>query len=144
MNAAYIHLALNNFPPILNLAGLCLLIGAMATGNLAVRRVALIVLICVAVIAVPTWFAGKGAEDIVKPLQGINVPAIDPHEEAATAALILLIIEGAVAMIALIVAPRRALTIVVLLLSIASTATVFYAARLGGRIHHPETQMRRG
>jgi uncharacterized membrane protein len=144
MNAAYIHLALNNFPPILNLAGLCILIGAMATRNLAIRRVAFVVLICAAVIAIPTWFAGKGAEDIVKPMQGINVTAIDPHEEAATASLILLIIEGALALIALFVAPRRAITFVVLLLSIATTAILFYTARLGGRIHHPETHMRRG
>src|SRR5712691_3077811 len=134
MNAAYIHLALNNFPPILNLAGLCILLGAMATRNDAIRRVAFVVLICAAVIAVPAWFAGKGAEDIVKPLQGVNVKAIDPHEEAATSALIFLIIEGVVALTALFIAPRRALTIFVLLLSIAATINLFYAARLGGRI----------
>jgi len=144
VNAAYIHLALNNFPPVLNLAGLCLLVGALAARSDAVRRAALVVLICAAVIAVPAFLAGRGAEDIVKGIQGVDVRAIDPHEEAATSALILLLIEGAVALVALIVRPRRALTIVVVLLAILSTVNLFFAARLGGKIHHPEVQMKHG
>ncbi len=36
------------------------------------------------------------------------------------------------------------ITMVVLILSIISTLTVLYAARLGGHIHHPEIQIRNG
>ncbi len=143
MNAAYVHLALNNFPPILNLAGVCILVGSLSARNETARQIALIVLLCAALIGVPVYLAGQRAEPIVKNVVGINVPAIETHEEAATAALIFMIVEAVFVVIAL-VRPRPALIIVVLILSILSTLTVVYTARLGGHIHHPEIQIRNG
>jgi hypothetical protein len=143
VNAAYLHLALNNFPPILNLVGLCILVGSLSARNATATRIALIVLLCAALIGVPTYLSGRRAEDIVKEVQGINVPAIETHEEAATAALVFMIIEAVFAIIAL-ARPRRTLIVVLLILSAITTLTVLYAARLGGHIHHPEMQIRNG
>ncbi len=143
MNAAYVHLALNNFPPILNLAGLCILVGSLSARNATARRIALIVMLCAALISVPTYLAGQRAEPIVKNVAGINVPAIETHEEAATAALIFMIVEAIFVLIALF-RPRPVLTVAVLIVSILATLAIFYAARLGGHIHHPEIQIRNG
>jgi hypothetical protein len=143
MNAAFVHLALNNFPPILNLTGLCILVGSLSARSATATRIALIVLLSAAAIAVPTYISGRNAEPIVRKVESINVAAIEPHEEAATAALIFLIIEAVFCSIAL-VRPRRGLFVAVLIVSILSTMSVLYAARFGGHIHHPETQIRNG
>ncbi|HSP15740.1 MAG TPA: hypothetical protein VLV78_13425 [Thermoanaerobaculia bacterium] len=143
MNAAFVHLALNNFPPILNLVGLCILVGSLSARSATATRIALIVLLSAALIGVPTYLSGQRAQAIVKKVESVNVPAIEPHQEAALAALVFLIIEAVFVVIALI-RPRPGLTIAVLIVSILSTLTVLYAARLGGHIHHPETQIRNG
>lgn len=143
MNAAAVHLALNNFPPILNLAGLVLLVSGLSVKSFALTRAAFSILLCAALIAVPVFLSGHRAEDIVKAVQAVDVAAIQPHEEAATAAFVFLLLEGVVALIALIGKPRPALTMVVVFVAVIATVLVFFTVRLGGRIHHPEVQIRR-
>ena len=75
-------------------------------------------------------------------VEGVNKEAIEPHQEAATAALVFLLLDGVLAGIALFTKLRPVLTAFVLILSILAMLTVTYAARLGGRIHHPEIEMR--
>lgn len=143
MNAAYVHLVLNNIPPVLSLAGVCMLVGAMSARSTAVTRAAFAVLVSATLIAIPAYVAGLGAQRVVKTMaEGVNVPAIEPHQEAATAALVFLTLDGLAALIALFTRVRRGLTVLVLILSIIATLAVTYAARLGARIHHPEIEMR--
>lgn len=143
MNAAYVHLVLNNIPPVLSLAGVCMLVGAMSARSAAATRAAFAVLFSATLIAIPTYVAGLGAQRIVRTMvEGVNLAAIEPHREAATAALVFLILDGIAALIALLTRLRRGLTVFVLILSILSTLAVTYAARLGARIHHPEIEMR--
>jgi len=143
MNAAYVHLVLNNFPPVLSLAGLCMLVGGIVSRSEPVTRAAFAVIVATVLIAVPTYIAGEHAQTVVKTMvEGVNKEAIEPHREAATAALVFLMIDGVLAAIALFAKLRRVLTAFVLVLSIAAMLTVTYAARLGGRIHHPEIEMR--
>jgi uncharacterized membrane protein len=143
MNAAYVHLVLNNFPPVLSLAGVCMLVAGIASRTEAVTRAAFAVLVATVLIAIPTYIAGRHAQVIVKTMvEGVNKAAIEPHQEAATASLILLVMTGVLAAIALFVRLRRLLTLFVLVLSVIAMLSVTYAARLGGRIHHPEIEMR--
>ncbi len=143
MNAAYVHLVLNNFPPVLSLAGVCMLVAGIASRTEAVTRAAFAVLVATVLIAIPTYIAGRHAQVIVKTMvEGVNKEAIEPHQEAATASLIVLIMMGVLATIALFVRLRRLLTVFVLVLSVIAMLSVTYAARLGGRIHHPEIEMR--
>jgi uncharacterized membrane protein len=143
MNAAYVHLVLNNFPPVLSLAGLCMLVGGIVSRTEAVTRAAFAVLIASVLIAIPTYVAGQHAQAIVKSMvEGVNKEAIEPHREAATASLVFLVLDGVLASIALFVRLRRLLTAFVLVLSVIAMLTVTYAARLGSRIHHPEIEMR--
>ena len=143
MNAAYVHLVLNNVPPVLSLAGLCLLVGGMSARSEAVTRAAFAVLLVTVLIAIPTYVAGQDAQRYVNSMvEGVNKAAIEPHQEAATAALIFLSIDGVLATIALFTKLRRVVTLFVLVLSVMAMLTVTYAARLGARIHHPEIEMR--
>lgn len=146
MNAAYIHLALNNFPPFVNLVGVLLLVGGMLARSSAVVRSALAIFALAALVTVPVYLAGERAEEVVKGIEGVNAIAIHPHEEAGEWALIMLSIEGVAALAALIFfrhALPRWLAPVILILALLATATVFRTASLGGRIHHPETTMNR-
>ena len=147
MNAAGIHLALNNFPPIINFAAILVLVAGMGAKSVPVVRTALALMVLAALFAVPTFLTGEPAEELVERLEGVNSIAIHPHEEAGEFALIVLSIEGLAALAALIAYRSRELPrwlpVVMLIVCAIGTATVFRTAYLGGKIHHPETRMTR-
>jgi hypothetical protein len=78
---------------------------------------------------------------MVKTVESVNRPAVEPHREASLAALIFAMMEGGLAIVALLTG-KRGVAVVVLLFSIVATCTLFYSMRLGERIHHPELEMR--
>lgn len=144
MNGADAHLLISNFPAVLNLTGICLLVAALSSRNRAISRTALVVLLCAAILVVPAYISGGRAEKMVRTMEGLNVVAIEPHREVAMGALVFVVLQGIVALAGLLTAHRRGLVIGMLVLSILSTLFLFYAVRLGERIHHPEMQMRHG
>lgn len=148
MNEAYIHLTLNHVPPIVMIcAVLVLLIGAVHRHE-AVRRAGAILIVLAAILSAPVYFTGEGAEKIVKGLEGVNRAAIQPHEEAAGFAFVLTIVAGVAAIAALVaIRPPREMRAWVfgalLFLALLATAATVRTAFLGGRIHHPETEIRK-
>jgi len=145
MNAAYIHLALNHFPLIMNVAAVLVLIIGLGARSAAVIRTALVLIVATALFAIPTFLTGDDAEHVVKRIEGVNATAIDPHEESADWAITLCSIEGVAALALLIAYRRREIAtwaaIAMLLLALIGTATVARTAYLGGKIHHPETEI---
>ena len=145
MNAAYIHITLNAIPPILNATALVILIVGLMRKNLPVTRTALALLLASALVAIPVYLTGEGAEEIVEDMDGIDKPAIETHEDAAKFALISFIVQALVVLTTLIMAARGAvprwMTVILLLSVLHATATVLRVAYLGGKIHHPETRM---
>ena len=87
------------------------------------------------------------AAGVVKTMDGINKAAIQPHNEAADATLVIVLF-SAVAALFVLIRYRGARPIagwaiyVVAFLTILATFSSIYTSLLGGRIHHPETQMR--
>jgi uncharacterized membrane protein len=148
MNAAYIHLTLNHFPLILAVAAAIVFVIALVWRSDSVGRVGAILLILAAVSCIPTYLSGDGAERLVKGLEGVNAAAIEPHAEAATATLIILGLAAVGALVSLVVwrggrpLPRWSL-VVLLLATIVCASVASYTALLGGRIHHPETEIRK-
>lgn len=145
MNAAYVHLSLNNFPPIINFAAVLVLLIGMGARSAAVVRTALVLMVVAALFAVPTFLSGEPTEELVEHLDGVNAVAIHPHEEAGDWAIWVLSIEG-IAALAILIAFRsrelpRWVPIAMVLVSLIGTAAVFRTAYLGGKIHHPETTM---
>ena len=146
MNQAAIHLALNNFPPIINFAALIVLAAAIFWKSTAVMRAALILLVIAASFAIPVFLTGEPAEEIVEELEGVNEVAIHPHEDAGKWAFWLLEAQGVIALGVLLFyrtreVPKWLFALAAIIL-IASTLAVFRTAYLGGKIHHPETEMR--
>jgi uncharacterized membrane protein len=147
MNAAAVHLALNNFPPIINFAAVLVLGIGLGARSAAVVRTALVLMVVAAIFAVPTFLSGEPTEELVERLDGVNSIAIHPHEEAGEWAIWVLSIEGLAALAALIAFRSREMPrwvpVAMLIVSLIGTATVFRTAYLGGKIHHPEREMTR-
>jgi uncharacterized membrane protein len=146
-NAAYIHLVLNHFPVIINIMAVIVLIVAILWKDDSVVRIAMLLFICAAIFAVPTYLTGDGAADIVKKMDGVNPAAIEPHDDSATVTLTLISIEAVGALAAWIAYRKpkelaRWIPIAMLIFAILVSAQTTYTALLGGRIHHPESHMR--
>jgi predicted membrane protein DUF2231 len=146
MNAAYIHITLNTIPPILNTTALLLLLVGLMRRNVSLTRTAMVLLLAAAIVGIPTYLSGQRAEDIVEKIEGVNAAAIEPHEDAAKYALIIFIIQAVVVLAALIAAAKGTLpqwmTVIVLIVALFASATVLRVAYLGGKIHHPETEVK--
>src|SRR5215212_3428197 len=145
MNPAAVHLALNNFPPILDFAALLVLAAGLFWRSRAVGRAALVLFVLAALIAIPVFLTGQRSEAIVKDLEGVNATAIQPHEEAADWAIWLLAAQGVIALAVLLMFRTREFArwtlIAIVIVAAFATMAAFRTAYLGGHIHHPETQM---
>lgn len=135
MNGAYVHLVLNHFPPIL------MVVALVALASRA-QRLAYTLVLVAALLGILTFASGNRAAAYVKTMDGVNREAIEPHQQAAGVALFTMIVAGVAALFALS-RPRAAIAqyVATFLLIIATFATT-YAALLGGKIHHPEVEMK--
>lgn len=142
-NAAHWHLVLNHLPVVGSLAALLLLVWAWLKNTDDLKRVALMALVLVGLVAVPAYLTGDPAEHSLKGLPGISSRWMANHEDAAKFALWAAIILGVAALAALIVF-RKKLSLprwvigVFLLLSLGLGGIMLRTANLGGKIHHPE------
>lgn len=147
MNPAAIHLALNHFPPILDFAALIVLAIGLFHRHTAVVRTALMLFVLASIIAIPVFLTGEPAEHLVEELEGVNARAIHPHEEAAEWTFWLLCGQGVIALAVLVMFRARELArwaiVLVLIVSVFATLAAFRTAFLGGKIHHPESEMAR-
>ncbi len=137
MNAAHFHLILNHLP-VLGEIGSAALLGAGLTKRSATTvRLALLAIVATGVLAVPVFFTGRRAAEIVGRVDGIVQEAIAPHQDVGTAFLIGAITAGVLAAITLMTS-RRWITPLALAASVIASLLGLRTAVLGGRIHHPE------
>lgn len=143
MNWAHIHLLLNHVPVLGTVFGLGLLAYAIVRRSDLLKRAALDVFVAVALVALPVYFTGEPAEEVVEDTAGISQGTIDAHEDSALISLLGVEMLGVVALAGLILSRRgRAvsptITEVALVTSVATAITMAWTANLGGRIRHPE------
>ena len=101
MNLAHLHLVLNHFPIIGTIVGLGLFLGSLVGKNADLRRAGLIVLAVIALVAIPTFFSGVGAQGAIKNDPGVSEALIERHEGAAMLAFFFMEITGALALVEL-------------------------------------------
>ncbi|MCI0564610.1 MAG: hypothetical protein MN733_39585, partial [Nitrososphaera sp.] len=68
MNLAHVHLLLNHFPVIGTVFGFLFLAYAMAKKSEELKKVSLGIFVLIALIALPVYFTGEPAEEVVKHL----------------------------------------------------------------------------
>jgi uncharacterized membrane protein len=145
MNLAHLHLLLNHFPIIGTIVALGLFIASFIGKNDDLKRSALIVFAAIALITLPAFFSGIGAQRMVRKEPGIAVAVIDRHEGAAILAMFLMLITGALALIELWNRRRirtekiwSGTVFAILVFSLLTTAVMARVGTTGGDIRHPE------
>ena len=145
MNFAHLHLLLNHFPIIGTLVGLGLFLISLAGKNEDLRRASLIIFSAMALLAIPTFFSGTGAEGAIKKLPGVSEALIERHHGSAMLALLFMEITGALSLAGLWKShgtsrPARWNWIMsaVLLFSIVTVGLMARVGTTGGDIRHPE------
>ena len=142
MSIVHLHLILNHVPVIGMVFALLILGVAAWRRNDGMGRLGLAVMVGLSVVTVFVFLSGEPAEEAVERVAGVSEAMIHPHEEAAEAALIVTGIAGAMALVALSAYRRRPLprwlTGAAFAAALVSTATLGWAANLGGQIRHTE------
>ena len=144
MNASQIHLALTHVPVILSSIGLTILIIALIRKNDTLTKTSFYIFLAAGLFALPVYFTGEGAEEVVEDLAGVSEGTIGKHEQFATISLTIILICAAVSLAALFLykslTAARFMKYAVLLFAFGSAITMAQTAHLGGQIRHTEIQ----
>lgn len=143
MDLPHSHLLLNHFPVIGTIIGGCLFLVALIAKSNDLKRASLAVLLGIALISIPTYITGNGAQDVIKSLPGVSKSQMEAHESAAWVALGFMEFTGAFAWLGLWQF-RRLRRIpnwnlaVILVLTAVSLGLMARASNIGGEIRHSE------
>src|SRR5438094_1326427 len=99
MNLAHLHLILNHIPIIGTIIGLGLFILSLVGNTDDLKRASLMVFAGVALLALPTFFSGVGAQGAIRKAAAVPAGLIETHEGAAMLALFFMEVTGAVALV---------------------------------------------
>lgn len=143
MNQAHYHLALNHLPIIIPMLGLLILIGGFIFRSEIVKRTAFVIFLLGAVVTIPAFTTGEGAEEVVEELQDMSGRFIHNHEEVAETFALLSYVLGGISILALWMNWKKKsfaplLANFVLLFS---TIVLYFAMKTGttgGEIRHTE------
>lgn len=143
MDMAHLHIILNHFPLMGALFGTPILAYAILRKNESLKNAALVIFVFAAVVAIPVYFTGEPAEEIVEHLPGVSHDAIEVHEDSAMIALVAAIAAGAVSALGLILAwqakaAANLFAILALLFGIGTAGLMARTANLGGEVRHSE------
>ena len=148
MNLAHLHLVLNHFPIVGTVIGVGLLVVSLVGNNDGFKRAGLMILAVVALLALPTFFSGIGAQRAITRDPGVSAFLIQRHEGAAMLALFFIEIAGALALAGLwqdhrsLIGKRsRWNSRAILLFSVVSAGLLARVGTTGGEIRHPEIRL---
>lgn len=147
MNDAQLHLILNHYPILGTLFGVLLAAYGFFAKNKSILHAGLVTLFVAALIAIPTYLTGEGAEEIVEEL-GVDHDVIHAHEEAAELAVWLMMGLGLLSAATFFLSLRASMNnstirILYIVTLVAGLAVFGYMARvggLGGKIRHTEVR----
>src|SRR3989449_3388227 len=145
MNLAHLHLILNHIPIIGTIIGLGLLIVSLVGDTDDLKRASLVVFAGVALLALPTFFSGVGAQGAIRKDAAVPASLIERHEGAAILALFFMEVTGALALVGLwrrdrlfTGKPGSSNLAVILCFSIVTAGLMAREGATGGDIPHPE------
>jgi len=145
MDFVHIHLLLNHFPVIGSVIGFGLFLTSFFGKNGGLRQGSLIVFAAVALIAIPVFASGKGAQLMLQGKPGISDAFVQRHEGAAMLALWFLEATGALALAGLWQLHCRARMarwnlMAVLVFSSLTVGLMVRTGNTGGEISHTEVR----
>ena len=142
MNYAHLHLLLNHVPVIGAIVGLGLLLISFFGKNEDLRRSSYIIFAAVALLTIPTFLSGFGAQQMIKG-PGVSDALIRRHEGSALLSLWFMEATGGLALVGLwksqhAARPPRWNVLAVLLFSLLTVGLMSRTGNTGGDIRHPE------
>jgi hypothetical protein len=143
MDLTHIHLLLNHFPTVGNIIGGGLFLLALVTKSDDLKRMSLVILLGISLIAIPTYMSGNGAQEKIKTIPGVSKAQVEGHEGAAMVAMAFMEATGAFAWLGLWQFRRLARIPswnlgVILILTLVTFGLMARAANMGGDIRHAE------
>jgi len=147
MNIAYYHIILCHVPLIGMAFAMLLNIWALLKKSTDIKYASLSLYVLSAIISIPVYFTGDGAEQIVKTIPGITETLIEPHEKMALYFFIGLAIIGVISIIGLIIEKKykilfHKIIFVVIILAFLSSFFAVKTALSGGKIRHNEIEFK--
>lgn len=142
MNYAHLHLMLNHLPIMGELIGLCLFLVTFFGRNDDLRRASYIIFVGVALLSIPAFLSGFGAQEMMKG-PGVSDALVRRHEGSALLSIWFMEFTGALALIGLWKSqissrPPLGNVIAVLFFSILTVGLIARTSNTGGDIRHPE------
>jgi hypothetical protein len=149
MNLAHVHLLLNHIPILGTLITLGIFLVSLVAGHDDMKQVSLALFSLMALLAIPTYLSGSGAQATLKDSPDVSMEMIESHQGAALMAFIFLEITGAVSAMGLLRFTRNAKNpwtsssarvdlLAVLVLAVATAGLMAVAGNTGGNIRHSE------
>jgi len=138
MSLVHLHLLLNHFPIIGTAVGLGLFVASFATKSDELKEAGLVVLAAVALLALPAFFSGIGAQGAISKDPTVSSALIERHEGAATLALLFMEITGALALAGLWQRRRASTSLAILIFASVTTGLMARVGNTGGDIRHTE------
>src|SRR5206468_3665694 len=138
VNLAHLHLLLNHFPTVGTVIGLGLFVGALVTKNDGLKRTSMLVLLLIAVSALPVYFSGNAAFEAIQSRPDVSKQFVARHQDVALLALVLMAITGALAWCGLWQFRRNAYPAIwnvygILLFSLLTVVLMTVTATMGAR-----------
>jgi uncharacterized membrane protein len=143
VNFAHLHLLLNHIPVVGTIIGFCLYAISFFGKNEDLRRSSLIIFAGVALLTIPTFVSGFGAQANITGQPGVSDALIARHEGAAMLSFWFMGITGALAVTGLWQSQRNARparwnVFAVLIFSLLTVVLMARSGNTGGDIRHPE------
>ena len=145
MDFPHLHLLLNHFPIIGTSIGVGLFLFSVFVRTEDVRRSSLVVLVVMALLTIPAFMTGVGAQEKMVADPSVSNAMIQRHEGAAELAVWFIEITGALAVVALWKSVRRESparwnTLAILVFSLATVGLMARTGNTGGEIRHSEVR----
>jgi uncharacterized membrane protein len=143
INFAHLHLLLNHVPVIGTIVAISLFLISFFGKNEDIRRSSLIIFAGVALLTIPTFVSGFGAQSNIARLPGVSNALILRHEGSAMLSFWFMEVLGALAIAGLwqihrVARMARWNAIAVLLLSLVTAGLMARSGNTGGDIRHSE------
>lgn len=145
MDATHVHLLLNHFPIIGTLIGAAVMLWGMIRHDKTIRAVAAVIVMAMAVMAIPVYLTGEPAEERVEHVSGVSEAMIEEHQEAAELAIVVMAVAGLSSLLALLLQYRSGSKIpfaIAFVLTLGAFAAMAWAGYNGGQIRHSELRQR--
>jgi hypothetical protein len=149
MNLDHVHLLLNHLPVIGVLITLVLFAVSLVSNQDDMKQTSLILFALIALITIPTYISGNGAQEAIRESPGISMPMVESHQGAAFLAFTLMELTGVASLIGLfrfsrsakdprMSTPSQRNLLTVLALAIVTAGFMALAGNTGGNIRHSE------